>query len=73
MINRGIFKANDIRGVTEGSDPEWDAAGAHAIGAAVVEVSSTPDGLHAVDTMRSNAARRRTRESLREGVIASGR
>ena len=38
MIKRGIFKANDIRGITEGSDPEWDAAGAHAIGAAVVEV-----------------------------------
>ena len=27
MIKRGIFKANDIRGITEGSDPEWDAAG----------------------------------------------
>ena len=38
MIKRGIFKANDIRGITEGSDPEWDAAGAYAIGAAVVEV-----------------------------------
>jgi phosphomannomutase len=38
MIKRGIFKANDIRGITEGADPEWDAAGAHAIGAAVVEV-----------------------------------
>src|SRR4029453_8699981 len=36
MLKRGIFKANDIRGITEGSDPEWDAAGAHAIGAAVV-------------------------------------
>jgi phosphomannomutase len=38
MIKRGIFKANDIRGITEGADPEWDAAGAYAIGAAVVEV-----------------------------------
>ena len=38
MIKRGIFKANDIRGITEGTDPEWDAAGARAIGAAVVEV-----------------------------------
>jgi phosphomannomutase len=38
MIKPGIFKANDIRGITEGSDPEWDAAGAYAIGAAVVEV-----------------------------------
>jgi phosphomannomutase len=38
MIKRGIFKANDIRGITEGSDPEWDAAGAYAIGAAAVDV-----------------------------------
>jgi phosphomannomutase len=38
MIKRGIFKANDIRGITEGPDPEWDAAGAYAIGAAAVDV-----------------------------------
>jgi phosphomannomutase len=38
MIKRGIFKANDIRGITEGHDPEWDAAGAYAIGAAAVDV-----------------------------------
>ena len=37
MITRGIFKANDIRGVTEGPDPQWDAAGAYAIGAALVD------------------------------------
>jgi phosphomannomutase len=48
MIKRGIFKANDIRGVTEGSDPEWDAAGAHAIGAAVVEVLSLNRGAGAL-------------------------
>ena len=36
------------------------------------EVLSTADELHAIDVMRSNAARRRTRQSLREGsVIAS--
>jgi hypothetical protein len=28
MIKRGIFKANDIRGITEGSDPEWDLSDA---------------------------------------------
>jgi phosphomannomutase len=38
MIKRGIFKANDIRGITDGPDPEWDAAGAYAIGAAAVDV-----------------------------------
>jgi phosphomannomutase len=38
MIKRGIFKANDIRGITEGTDPEWDSAGAYAIGAVAVDV-----------------------------------
>jgi phosphomannomutase len=38
MINQKIFKANDIRGVTEGPEPEWDEAGAFAIGAALVDV-----------------------------------
>ena len=36
MITQGIFKANDIRGVTEGPEPEWDEAGAFAIGSAPV-------------------------------------
>ena len=44
MIKRGIFKANDIRGITEGGDPEWDAAGAYAIGAAAVEVLEINSG-----------------------------
>ena len=38
MIKRGIFKANDIRGITEGPEPQWDADGAYAIGAALVDV-----------------------------------
>jgi phosphomannomutase len=33
-----IFKANDIRGVTEGPEPEWDETGAYALGGALVEV-----------------------------------
>jgi phosphomannomutase len=37
MITRAIFKANDIRGVTEGPEPQWDEAGAYAIGAALVD------------------------------------
>ncbi len=44
MIKRGIFKANDIRGITEGGDPEWDAAGAYAIGTAAVEVLEINSG-----------------------------
>ena len=38
MIEPVIFKANDIRGVTEGERPQWDEAGAYAIGAALVDV-----------------------------------
>ena len=38
MLNPFIFKANDIRGVTEGPEPEWDEAGAYALGGAFVEV-----------------------------------
>jgi phosphomannomutase len=37
MINPAIFKANDIRGVTEGPEPQWDTDGAYAIGAALVD------------------------------------
>jgi phosphomannomutase len=38
VLTPGIFKANDIRGATEGRDPAWDADGAEAIGAALVDV-----------------------------------
>ena len=34
MITAGIFKANDIRGLIAGDQPEWDLDGARAIGAA---------------------------------------
>lgn len=34
MIQPQIFKANDIRGLIAGPQPEWDTAGARAIGAA---------------------------------------
>jgi phosphomannomutase len=48
MIKPEIFKANDIRGITEGSAPEWDAAGAYAIGVAVVEVLRLNSGAGAL-------------------------
>ncbi|GAA3570540.1 phosphomannomutase/phosphoglucomutase [Microlunatus spumicola] len=38
MLNPFMFKANDIRGVTEGSEPEWDEQGAYALGGAFVSV-----------------------------------
>ncbi len=34
MIQPHVFKANDIRGLVGGDDPEWDLDGARAIGAA---------------------------------------
>jgi phosphomannomutase len=37
VILPGVFKANDIRGVITGDDPEWDLAGARAVGAAFAE------------------------------------
>jgi phosphomannomutase len=37
MIQPGIFKANDIRGIT-GPDGEWDTDGAYAIGTATADV-----------------------------------
>ena len=44
MISRDIFKANDIRGVTEGAEPEWDESGAYALGGAFVEVFGLAGG-----------------------------
>ena len=38
MLTPSIFKANDIRGLVAGESPQWDAAGARAIGAAFAEV-----------------------------------
>ncbi len=37
MIERGVFKANDIRGKVGVGDAEWDCDGARAVGVAFVE------------------------------------
>jgi phosphomannomutase len=37
MIEPGIFKANDIRGVATGDDRQWDTDGAYVLGAALVD------------------------------------
>jgi phosphomannomutase len=37
MLTPGIFKANDIRGIVTGPDPQWDTDGAYALGAALVD------------------------------------
>lgn len=39
MLKDVIFKANDIRGVVSGPDPQWDEVGARALGAAFVELA----------------------------------
>jgi phosphomannomutase len=44
MIDARIFKANDVRGRATGSAPEWDVAGAYAIGAAAADVLGIGDG-----------------------------
>ena len=44
MLKPVIFKANDIRGVTEGAEPEWDESGAYALGGAFVEVFGLAGG-----------------------------
>jgi phosphomannomutase len=44
MIDVRIFKANDIRGVATGPEPEWDTDGAYAIGAATADVLNVSEG-----------------------------
>ncbi|MEZ5085308.1 MAG: phosphomannomutase/phosphoglucomutase [Tessaracoccus sp.] len=39
MLQPVIFKANDIRGVVAGPDPEWDPDGARLLGAAFVDLT----------------------------------
>src|SRR5512133_2528883 len=68
MIKPGIFKANDIRGITEGSAPEWDAAGAYAIGVAVVEVLRLHSGAGALVVGRDM----RTSSPLMAGAFIDG-
>ena len=72
MIKRGIFKANDIRGITEGPDPEWDAAGAYAIGAAAVDVLDleTAEALVVGRDMRISGPRMAS--AFIDGVLSRG-
>jgi phosphomannomutase len=73
MIKRGIFKANDIRGITEGSDPEWDAAGAYAVGAAVVEVLDLNTGAGALVVGRDmRTSGPQMEAAFMEGVLSRG-
>jgi phosphomannomutase len=73
MIKRGIFKANDIRGITEGTDPEWDAAGAHAIGGAAADVLDLRAGAGAVAVGRDmRISGRRMVGAFIDGVLSRG-
>ncbi|MGJ3508557.1 phosphomannomutase/phosphoglucomutase [Enemella sp. A6] len=67
MINPGIFKANDIRGVV-GDD--WDADGAFAIGAAWADVLR---GTESGDTIVVGRDMRTSSPMLAEAVISGAR
>ncbi len=73
MIKDVIFKANDIRGITEGDDPEWDTDGAYAVGSAVVSVFGLADGgpgLVVARDMRVSSPRMAA--AFIEGVLDAG-
>jgi phosphomannomutase len=73
MIKSEIFKANDIRGITEGFNPEWDTAGSYAIGAAAVEVldlTRDPGALVVGRDMRTSGPKMVT--AFIDGVLSRG-
>ena len=73
MIKSEIFKANDIRGITEGPNPEWDAAGSYAIGAAAVEVldlTRDPGAFVVGRDMRTSGPKMAT--AFVDGVLSRG-
>jgi phosphomannomutase len=72
MITQGIFKANDIRGVTEGPEPEWDEAGATAIGAALVGVLGLGSGDRLVLGRDMRVSGERMSAAFTEGVLSQG-
>lgn len=43
MLHDVIFKANDIRGVVSGDQPEWDLDGARRLGAAFVQLTGASE------------------------------
>ena len=73
MIHASIFKANDIRGVATGPEPEWDAAGAYAIGAAtadVFEISAGSGALVVGRDMRTTSPE--LSAAFADGVLSRG-
>ena len=43
MLHPSIFKANDIRGIVAGDDPQWDLDGARLVGAAFVALTGAEE------------------------------
>ena len=73
MLKPVIFKANDIRGVTEGDAPEWDEAGARALGGALVDVFALSPGQGALVLGRDmRLSSPRLSAAFVEGVLARG-
>ncbi|SDT20155.1 phosphomannomutase [Friedmanniella luteola] len=72
MITQEIFKANDIRGITEGPDPQWDEAGAFAIGVALVDVLGLPPGAQLVLGRDMRVSGERMSAAFTDGVLSRG-
>jgi len=71
VIDAGVFKANDIRGVVSGPHPQWDVEGARKIGAAFVAAF----GLAGAEFVMSRDMRHGGPELSRafaEGAMAAG-
>ena len=73
MITEGIFKANDIRGIADGPDPEWDEEGAYAIGEALVDVLDLTAGSGTLVVGRDmRLSSPRMSEAFGRGVLSRG-
>lgn len=71
MIQPGVFKANDIRGVVSGDDIEWDIDGARAVGAAFAEAFEL-DGAEFVMSHDMRAGGPELAEAFAEGAMSRG-
>jgi phosphomannomutase len=72
MITQRIFKANDIRGITEGPEPEWDEAGAFAVGVALVDVLGLGAGAQLVLGRDMRVSGERMSAAFTDGVLSRG-
>ncbi|NYI70181.1 phosphomannomutase [Naumannella cuiyingiana] len=72
MLQDGIFKANDIRGVLGGATAEWDADGARAVGAAFADAIGLGPGSSCVMGRDMRLSGPELAEAFAAGVISRG-